>query len=94
MISIFDLVISGLFELKFHIDRRRIRTLEYDCCMTVRNMDYQLGHAPLLESLLGMNVSECIYKDVNIIFIKMYLYMKYLYENVKNKFTKYFLFKL
>jgi hypothetical protein len=31
--------------------------------MTVRNMDYQLGHAPLLESLLEMKVSEYIYKD-------------------------------
>jgi hypothetical protein len=31
--------------------------------MIVRIADYQLGHAPLLESLLEMNVSECIYKD-------------------------------
>ena len=38
--SIFDLVISGLFELKIHTDRRRIRTFDYECCMIVRTADY------------------------------------------------------
>jgi len=38
--SIFDLVISGLFELKIHTDRRRIRTVDYECCMIVRTADY------------------------------------------------------
>ena len=32
-------------------------------CVFVRIVDYQLGHAPLLESLLEENVYEYIYKD-------------------------------
>jgi hypothetical protein len=38
-----------------------------DCVVYLFELtDYPLGHAPLLESLLEMNVSECIYKDIKI----------------------------
>jgi hypothetical protein len=62
----FDLVISGLFELKIYIGRRRIRTrvsLITDCNF-VLNHRLPLGHAPLCNHLLEMNVSKSIYKDI------------------------------
>jgi hypothetical protein len=67
-------VISSLFELKIHIDRRRIRTLNYMLFdyTFIRIADYQLGYAPHLESLLGMNVSESIYKDIKKFYDKYY----------------------
>ena len=56
------------FKGEIHNDLYRIRTwdIAMTICWSVRNTDYQLGHAPLLESLLEMNVSECIYKDIKI----------------------------
>jgi hypothetical protein len=38
------------------------------CCVFVRTADYQLGHAPLLQSLLEVRVTKSIYKDVEIFF--------------------------
>jgi hypothetical protein len=35
------------------------------CHWNVRITYYQLGHAPLLESLLEMKVSKCVYEDGN-----------------------------
>ena len=81
-----------------HIDHCRIRTLDNTLsdrlfvvcwllfvCFFIHR-DYQLGHAPLLESLLGMNVSKCIYKDINIIFIT--------YEHIIRFYIKYEMIKI
>jgi hypothetical protein len=50
---------------KIRIDCRRIRTYDFALhviCLVVRTADYQLGYAPLLQSLLEMKISKSIYK--------------------------------
>ena len=67
----FDLVISGLIELKIHIGCRRIRTsdMTLSVCLFVETIDYHSAMRLFCNHLLEMNVSLSIYKDVDMNFM-------------------------
>ncbi len=69
--NIFDLVISGLFELKIHIGCRRIRTsdMTLSVCLFVETIDYHSAMRRFCNHLLEMNVSLSIYKHVDMNFM-------------------------
>jgi hypothetical protein len=61
---IFKLYVFGFLKGKILSDCQKIRTHAFLFLWIVRTADYQLGHAPLLQSLLEVRVSKSIYKDV------------------------------